>query len=172
MSAPRTKLFSEAEISKRVRALARSIAAAPVRPDVIVPVLAGAFVFAADLARALAREGLDVHIEFVWLRSYGAAREASEIAVLAGPDESVRGKQVLLIDGVLDRGHTLAKARDLLLKAGALSVTIAVVVDKCRAGAPLKADLACFTGVEDFIVGYGMDDAGLGRGLAHIAKAG
>ncbi len=172
MSAPRTQIFSEAEILGRVRAMARAIASAPVRPGIVVPVLAGAFVFAADLARALAREGLDVPVEFLWLRSYGAAREASKIAVLAGPNESVRGKNILLIDGVLDRGRTLAAARDLLTGAGASSVTIAVVVDKRRAGAPVKADLACFTGVEDFIVGYGMDDAGLGRGLPHIAKAG
>lgn len=152
--------------------MARAVASAPMPPDIVVPVLAGAFVFAADLVRALAREGLDVPVEFLWLRSYGTAREASEIAVLAGPDESVRGKNILLIDGVLDRGRTLAAARDLLAEAGANSVTIAVVVDKHRVGAPVRADLACFTGVEDFIVGYGMDDAGLGRGLPHIAKAG
>lgn len=172
MNAPRTEIFSEAEISRRMRAIAHTVATARVRPDIVVPVLVGAFVFAADLTRALAREGLDIPVEFLWLRSYGAAREASEIAVLAGPDETVRGKNILLIDGVLDRGHTIATARDLLVEAGALSVTIAVVVDKRRAGATVRADFACFKGVEDFIVGYGMDDAGLGRGLPHIAKTG
>lgn len=171
MSAPRTEIISEAEISKRVRAMAHAIAAAPARPGIVVPVLTGAYVFAADLVRALAREGLDVPVEFLWLRSYGDARESGGISVLAGPGEAVRGKRVLLIDGVLDHGRTLAAARDLLLKAGALSVTAAVVVDKRRADAMIRADLACFTGVEDFIVGYGMDDAGLGRGLPGIAKA-
>lgn len=172
MNTQRTQIFSEAEILRHVSTMAHAVATARVRPDIVVPVLVGAFVFAADLTRALAREGLDIPVEFLWLRSYGAARKASEIIVLAGPNETVRGKNILLIDGVLDHGHTLVAARDLLVEAGALSVTIAVVVDKRRDGAPVRADFACFKGVEDFIVGYGMDDAGLGRGLPHIAKAG
>lgn len=170
MSTLRTEILSEAEILTRVRAMAHAIATAPVKPEVIVPVLKGAFVFAADLARALSREGLDLPIEFLWLRSYGDARQGGGITVLVGPNETVRGKNVLLIDGVLDQGRTLVAARELLLNAGALSVMAAVVVDKRLADASIKADFSCFNGVEDFIVGYGMDDAGFGRGLPHIAK--
>ena len=164
-------LFSEAEIETRVEALARAIATAPIRPDILVPVLVGAFVFAADLLRALSREGLDLPVEFLWLSSYGHARSGSQIIVRAGPSEAVRGKSVLLIDGVLDHGHTLAAACDLLLDAGAAAVTTAVVVDKRRPTAALTADHACFTDVDKFVVGYGMDDAACGRGLPHIAKA-
>lgn len=137
-------------------------------PEIVAPVLVGAFVFAADLMRALSREGLDLPLEYLWLRSYGAARDGGEMQVLAGPGDSVAGKHVLLIDGVLDHGHTLVMARDLLTEAGARKVTTAVVVDKARETAPIKADHACFTGVSDFIVGYGMDDAGRTRGLPYI----
>lgn len=171
MSGPEL-LFSEREIAARVAAMARTIASSRDRPEVLAPVLVGAFVFAADLARALAREGLDLPVEFLWLKSYGADRVAGEVVVLAGPGESVRGKHVLLIDGVLDNGSTLATARDLLMKAGARKVSTAVVVDKEREAAPIRADHVCFAGVEDFIVGYGMDDAGLARGLAYIGRVG
>ena len=163
-------MFSEAQIRERVEALAGQIAAAPLKPDLALPILSGSFVFAADLLRALARHGLILPMEFIWLRSYGAARAGGEIAVLIGPPDSVHGKAALLIDGALDGGHTLAKARDLLLERGAATVRTAVAVDKGRADAVLKADYAAFTGVADFIVGYGMDDAGEGRGLPYIAR--
>lgn len=163
-------LFPEEEIRARVAAVAGEIAASPRRPDFAVPILSGSFVFAADLLRALARRGLVLPMAFIWLRSYGAAKQGGEIAVLVAPPEHVRGRTVLLIDGVLDRGHTLAKARDLLRAGGADSVLTAVAVDKRKAGAVLTADYAAFTGVADFIAGYGMDDAGAGRGLPYIAR--
>lgn len=163
-------LFPEEQIRARVEALAGEIAAAPRQPDFAIPILSGSFVFAADLLRALARRGLVLPMAFIWLRSYGAAKQGGGIAVLAGPPENVRGRTVLLIDGVLDRGHTLAKARDLLMARGAASVHTAVAVDKRKPDAVLTADHAAFTGVGDFLVGYGMDDAGAGRGLPWIAR--
>ena len=163
-------LFSAEEIATRVNALARQIASAPRRPDLMAGILVGAFVFAADLARALAREGLALPVEFLWLRSYGDARTGGDVRTLVGPTEIAHGKHVLLVDGVLDHGTTLLKARTLLAQAGAASVVSAVVVDKLRAGAALTADFAAFEGVSDFIVGYGMDDAGAGRALPYIAR--
>jgi hypoxanthine phosphoribosyltransferase len=162
-------LFSEAEIAKRVTGLAKEIA--PLKPDFAAPVLVGAFVFAADLMRALAREGLSLPMEFLWLRSYDA-QQAGEISVLSGPTQGVRGKTVLLIDGVLDRGTTIVKARTLLKAAGAKSVVTAVAVDKLRPDAVAHADFAMFQGVADFIVGYGMDEDGRNRGLPYIASVG
>ena len=159
-------LFSENEIALRVAAVAKAIAAR--KPDIAVAILSGAFVFAADLMRALAREGLDIPIEFLALRSYGAGRVSGEISVRLGASENISGKNVLLIDGVLDHGRTLVKAREILREAR--SIVTAVVVDKHRTGALVKSDFACFTNVEGFIAGYGMDDAGGGRGLPHIVK--
>jgi hypoxanthine phosphoribosyltransferase len=163
-------LFTEEQISGRVDALAQEIATSPLRPDIALPVLAGSFVFAADLLRALARYGLSLPMEFVWLRSYSAAREGGEITVLVGPPEDLHGGTALLIDGVLDRGHTLARARAMLLERGAASVITAVAVDKRRNDALFQADFAAFSGLSDFIVGYGMDDAGRHRGLPYIAR--
>ena len=163
-------LFSEGEIAARIEAMAQTIASSPKPPQILVGILAGAFVFAADLARALAREGLPLSVEFLWLRSYGAVRTGGDVKVLVGPTDIVGGKHVLLADGVLDHGHTLVKARDLLLGHGARSVVTAVAVDKLRGDAFLKADHAAFAGVSDFIVGYGMDDGGAGRALPYIAR--
>ena len=169
MSTPEL-LFSEDEIAARVAAMARRIAAAPQRPELLVGVLVGAFVFVADLSRALAREGLSLPVEFLWLRSYGDARSGGDVQALVGPTESANARHVLLADGVLDRGTTLVRAKDMLVASGARSVTTAVAVDKLRDDALLSADHAAFEGVSDFLVGYGMDDAGLYRGLPYIAR--
>lgn len=162
-------LFPASEIAARVEELAHEIAGRG--PEVAAPILIGGFVFAADLMRALARQGLSLPAEFLWLKSYDG-REAGAISVIAGPSAAVRGKTVLLIDGVLDRGSTAAKARALLKEAGARSVLIAVAVDKLRAGAIIHADFALFHGVDEFIAGYGMDDAGKDRGLPDIVRVG
>ena len=150
--------------------MAAAISALDQVPEIALPILVGGFVFAADLLRALHTCGVSLPVEFLQLRSYGGRRTAeSEIRVLIGPGENVRGRHVLLIDGVLDRGHTLASARDLAISAGALAVTSGVAIDKRRQGALLAADFAGFTHVAHFVVGYGMDDAGRLRALPYIA---
>jgi hypoxanthine phosphoribosyltransferase len=168
---PHQVLVSETDIFQRMASLVDEIVAAPVRPDMAAVVLVGGFVFAADLLRALARRGLDLPAEFFWLRSYAGMREgAREISVMISPTARVRGHNVLLIDGILDRGRTLAKAMDLLREQGAVSVTAAVMVDRGRKDAEARADYAAFAGLEGFLIGYGMDDAGHHRGLPYIAR--
>ncbi len=163
-------LHSEEDIAARLAAVAHEIAQAPLKPDFAVAILAGAFVFAADLLRAMAKEGLSLPIEFLWLRSYAEEREGGDIAVLVGPTAQIHGRTVLLIDGVLDRGATLEKARELLREAEAAAVITAVAVDKRRGDAVLCADHALFRGDTGFLIGYGMDDAGAARGLPYIAE--
>ncbi len=161
-------LFTEAEIAGRVEDLAREIVSR--RPEIAVPILAGAFVFAADLLRALARLGLSLPTEFLWLRAYDGKTASGAVSVIAGPGEAVRGKSVLLIDGILDRGATVVKARALLKEAGAVSVLTAVAIDKLREDALAHADFALFHGVTEFVAGYGMDHAGAERGLPDIIR--
>jgi len=163
-------LFSADEIAARVRALAREIAALQKPPDLIVGILVGAFVFVADLARALSSEGLPLEIEFLWLRSYDGARDGGAVHTRVAPSQAVAGRHVLLADGVLDRGATLVMAKSLLSEAGAASVVTAVAIDKRRADALLVAEHAAFSHVEGFVVGYGMDDGDTGRALPHIAR--
>ena len=163
-------LFSAEQIQERVGAVARLIAAAPLVPDIAMPVLVGGFVFAADLLRALAWEGVSLDVEMIWLRSYGDKRVASAISMIAGPSEQIAGRHVLVIDGVLDAGRTIAKAVSIIQAAGAASVQVAVMLDKQRPDAVAKADYVGFPAGNDFVVGYGMDDAGKFRGLPYIGK--
>jgi len=162
-------LFSELEIAERVDEMAREIAA--IKPQIAIPILIGGFVFASDLVRALSRHGVGVEVEFLWLRSYGNERAGGAVSLLAGPSENVSGKRALLIDGVLDVGRTILRAQQLLVAAGATEVRTAVIVDKSRTDAIVSADFAGFSGMSDFIVGYGMDDGGKHRGLPYIARA-
>lgn len=163
-----TVLFSAPAVARRVKSLARAISAAPLKPAIAVPILAGAFVFAADLLRALAREGLDLPVEFVWLRVYGAGETPGAVMVLKAPGEIVRGQTVLLIDGVLDSGATLAKAKALLEERGAAAVITVVAVAKRRRGRAIAADHVGFDSGTEFLYGYGMDRAGTGRGFPDI----
>jgi hypoxanthine phosphoribosyltransferase len=161
-------LFSEAKIAAAVKRTARDIVHGPLRPEIAVPILAGAFVFAADLLRALARNGLDLETEFVWLRSYGRSQTPGDVTVLKAPTEIVRGRTVLLIDGVLDRGVTMARAKELLDEVGVGAVISAVAVVKAYEKPLFTADYALFQAGEEFLYGYGMDRAGQGRGVPDI----
>jgi len=165
-------LFSSEEIAARVSELAREIAQAPQRPDIAMPILVGGFMFAADLVRALSREGVDLAVEMLWLRSYGDKRVASAISMIAGPSDQIAGRHVLVIDGVLDVGRTVKKAVSLIEAAGAASVRVVALLDKQRADRVAEADHVGFQIGDDFVIGYGMDDAGQYRSLPYIGRAG
>jgi len=164
-------LFSSEEIAARVTELAREIAGAPQRPDIAMPILVGGFVFAADLVRALSKEGVDLAVEMLWLRSYGDKRVASAISMIAGPSDQIAGRHVLVIDGVLDAGRTIKKAVSLIEAAGAASVRVVALLDKQRADRVAQADHVGFQIGDDFVIGYGMDDAGQYRSLPYIGRA-
>ena len=154
--------------------MARAIAARAERPAILSPVLVGAFVFAADLARALSREGLDLPVEFLWLRSYGDGRQGGRMAVRSEPGEAVRGKSVSArrwrARSRPHAGHG-APASDRGRRHA--PITTAVVVDKRAPGRSAQGRLSpASPASRDFIVGYGMDDAGSARGLPYIAKVG
>jgi hypoxanthine phosphoribosyltransferase len=170
MTAP-PALFTAAEIATRIDTLAEEIAAVAQKPDIAMPILVGGFVFAADLVRALSKKGLGLDIEMIWLRSYGDKRVAGAISMIAGPSEQIAGRHVLIIDGVLDAGRTIAKARALIEATGAASVRVAVLLDKRRPDTVAQADHVGFVIDDQFVIGYGMDDAGHHRGLPYIGVA-
>lgn len=166
-------LYSAGEISRRVTQVAKDITAGSVKPDIAVPVLAGAFVFAADLMRALAQEGFDLATEFVWLRSYGMGEKPEEVVALKAPERKIiRGRTVLLIDGVVESGATLAYAAQMLVDAGAAAILSVVAVQKPFTNPVFVPDHVCFTAGAEFLFGYGMDRAGRGRGLPDIRIGG
>ena len=132
--------------------------------------LKGGFVFGADLVRALALENVRLEIEFISLSSYGSRQKTSgEVRIVRDIEVEVSGRDVLIIDDVLDSGLTLKFARDLMQTRGARRAAIAVMVDKPEGRrAEIEADYVGFTCPNYFVVGYGMDAAHSWRELPYV----
>jgi hypoxanthine phosphoribosyltransferase len=167
-------LFSAEEIAARVVALAREIAASEPRGLLVVIVLKGGFVFGADLVRALSNEDVRLEIEFISLSSYGSGQRSSgEVRVVRDIEVPVSGRDVLIVDDVLDSGLTLKFARDLMLARGARRVAVATMIDKPEGRrAEIEADYVGFTCPNYFVVGYGMDAAHAWRELPYVGIVG
>ena len=163
-------LFPEREIIARVEELAREIAAAQPKDLLVVPILKGSFIFAADLLRAFYRSGLLPEVDFMILASYREATVSSgRVEVLRDIETEVKGRDVLFVDDILESGRTLAYARDLLAARGARRVMTAVLLDKPhRRVADIEADFRGFECPEVFVVGYGMDMAHAFRELPFV----
>jgi hypoxanthine phosphoribosyltransferase len=165
-----TPLYSAEAIGARVTALAHQIAASEPKRLLVVIVLKGGFVFGADLVRALALEGVHLEIEFISLSSYGSGRKTSgEVRVVRDIEVEVAGRDVLIVDDVLDSGLTLKFAHDLMQARGARRVAIAAMIDKPEGRrAEIEADYVGFTCPNYFVVGYGMDAAHAWRELPYV----
>ena len=166
------QLFSEETIARRVEELAREITAARLDDPIIVAVLKGSFIFAADLIRALHRQGLAPEIDFIFLASYGAGTTSKgEVAILRDVESELEGRDVVIVDDILDSGRTLAFAKALLETRGARSVRTCVLVDKqVPRAAPIAPDFVGFPCPPVFVVGYGMDLAHRYRELPFIGE--
>ena len=163
-------MYSAAEISARVSALADEIADT-LGPDImVVAVLKGSFVFTADLLRALHHHGVHPRIDFMTLSSYGTGTESSgKIAITRDITDDVRGAKILLIDDILESGRTLAFARELLQDRGAERVQLCVLLDKPeKRKIEVDADYVGFSIGDSFVVGYGLDYAHYYRELPYI----
>jgi len=162
-------LFSASAIARRNLELAKEIAARPMEELLVVSVLKGSFIFAADLIRAMHDAGVAPEVEFIMISSYGAGQESGEIKVLRDIDNDVTGRDILLIDDILESGKTLKFTRDLMLSRGARSVAIAVLLDKrMRRTSDIDADFIGFDCPDYFVVGYGMDSAHAFRELPYV----
>jgi hypoxanthine phosphoribosyltransferase len=163
-------LLDEAEVARRVEALAERIAPGLTRESVVVCLLTGGIWFAADLTRALARRGCDPLFDCLWLASYGDATETSgRVVERAGLQRPVAGRKVLIVDDVIDSGLSLLAARRICEKAGASSVEIAVFAAKpWPHPREVTPDHVAWDAPARFLVGYGMDHAGRARGLGAI----
>lgn len=162
-------LFPEEEIAQRNAGLAGEIAARHFHDLLVISVLKGSFIFAADLIRAMHGAGLSPEIEFIMISSYGKGKSSGEVKILRDVDSPVAGRDVLLIDDILESGKTLKFTRDLMLGRGARSVSIAVLLDKQkRRQVELEADFVGFECPDCFVVGYGMDFAHAFRELPFV----
>jgi len=162
-------LFSASAIARRNLELAKDIAGRDYKDLLVISILKGSFIFAADLIRAMHDAGISPEVEFIFISSYGAGTTAGEIRVLRDIDNDVTGRDILLIDDILESGNTLKYTRDLMLSRGAKNVDIAVLLDKrMRRKADIEPDFVGFDCPDHFVVGYGMDVAHAFRELPFV----
>ena len=162
--------FSAAEIAARVDVMAQELAAQLPADTLVVSVLKGSFVFAADLIRALSRAGADWSMDFLTLSSYGSGTETTgRVRIVRDIVDDVRNREVLLVDDILESGFTLSFAKNLLQERGARHVSICTLLDKPgKRRTKLVADFVGFQAGDEFLVGYGLDWAHRFRGLPYI----
>lgn len=164
--------FSAEKIDRRLKDLAAEIASRKFENLLVVAILKGSFVFAADLLRALHASGLSPEVDFITLSSYQRSKVSSgTVEILRDLDLSVKGRTVLLIDDVLDSGRTLAYAKDLLEGRGAFAVMTCVLINKSvERAVKISADYKAFDCDSSFVVGYGMDVAHRYRELPFVGE--
>ena len=140
-------------------------------PFVLVGVLKGALFFTADLARALPPDA-DVSIDFIAVSSYGRAdRSSGEVRLLKDTSESVEGKNVIIVEDIVDNGLTLQYLQRLLGSRNPASLRSCVLLQKRhRRAADVRIDYVGLTVPDTFIVGYGLDYQEKYRNLPYLAR--
>lgn len=165
-------MYDAAAVAERVDDLANRIVQTVPQDVVLVALLKGAFMFAADLTRALDAKGHTPYLEFIQVSSYGLDKTSSgKVKVLGGMPDTVSGRNVLLVDDIQDTGRTLRFTKSLLLENGAKQVWSCALLDKPdRRAVDFEADFVGFTIPDVFVVGYGIDYAERFRHLPYIGK--
>jgi hypoxanthine phosphoribosyltransferase len=168
MTGAPAELLSAEQIRERVRALGAEIARDYVGKSlVLLCVLKGSFVFAADLARAI---DLPLRIEFLGVRSYGDdTRSSGVVQITQDLTRPIAGDHVLLVEDIVDTGLTLSYLREQLLARVPASVKFCALLHKpSRTVKPVEIDYLGFTVDDVFVVGYGLDHAERYRNLPYV----
>lgn len=168
----REELLLDADSIQRLnRDMAKQIAETVTSDTVAIALMDGAFVFAADILRALNDEGLNLKFDMLRLSSYGDGKSSrGSVDTMMGLARPVRGKPVLILDDIFETGHTLKAACDLMNAAGASKVTTAVFAHKHLPDLKVtEPDYYAWSAPQRFLVGYGLDYRGLYRGQGYIS---
>ena len=165
------QMISAKSIAARIEELAREIERAFAGTDklVVVGLLRGSFVFIADLVREI---DLPVEVDFLEASSYGNAMESSrEVRILKDLRGEVAGRDVLVVEDIIDTGHTLNHVVGLLRSRGPRRLMTIALLDKpTRREVEVHADWTGFEIPDAFVVGYGIDYAQRNRNLPYIGK--
>src|SRR5579872_2260025 len=165
------KLFipflSAGRIKERVSALAGKINVAYANKNpLLIGILNGSFIFAADLFRELA---IEAEISFIKLASYKGTSTTGHVITAVGLEESLRGRHVIIVEDIIDTGKTMSSFLPEVYLRQPASVKIATFLTKPDAlKYDVKADFIAFEIEDKFVVGYGLDYDGLGRNLPDL----
>lgn len=162
-------LISESEITARVNQLAKQISQHYQNTDqlVVVGLLRGSFIFIADLVRRL---NLPVEVDFLTASSYGNAKESSrQVRILKDLETTIKDRDVLVVEDIIDTGHTLAQVLKILQTRAPASLSVCTLLNKpSRREVEVVIDWTGFDIPDEFVIGYGIDYAQQGRNLPHI----
>ena len=165
------ELISAKAIAARVEALAREISEFYAGTDklVVVGLLRGSFVFIADLVREI---DLPVEVDFLEASSYGSAMVSSrEVRILKDLRGEIAGRDVLVVEDIVDTGRTLKHVLAILKTRGPKRLEVCALLDKpSRREVDVRAKWVGFEIPDEFVVGYGIDYAQRNRNLPHIGK--
>jgi hypoxanthine phosphoribosyltransferase len=161
-------LLGAAQIQTRVRELAEQVSGDyRGRTPHLVGILKGAWVFMADLVRQLS---IEVTVDFLGIQSYGASPQSSgEVKITKDLDVSIAGREVLIIEDILDTGRTFHYLQEVLMAHNPASLKLVTLLDKTsRRVMPVRADYVGFAIPDVFVVGYGLDYAQKYRWLPDV----
>jgi hypoxanthine phosphoribosyltransferase len=163
------EMISAKAIAARVEALAKEISTHYAGTDklVVVGLLRGSFIFIADLVREL---DLPVEVDFLEVSSYGNSTESSrEVRILKDLRGEIEGRDVLLVEDIVDTGYTLKHVLEILNTRHPKRIEVCALLDKpSRREVEVKARWIGFEIPDKFVVGYGIDYAQRNRNLDHI----
>ncbi|WEK54294.1 MAG: hypoxanthine phosphoribosyltransferase [Candidatus Cohnella colombiensis] len=161
-------LYSQEVIEQKVQELGEVISREyEGRNPLVICVLKGAFIFMADLSKRLT---IPIELDFMAVSSYGqGTRSSGEVKIVKDLDVSVDGRDVLIVEDIIDSGLTLSYLIDVLERRNALSVNVVALFDKPgRRTVDLNADYTGFIIPDAFVVGYGLDYAEKYRNLPYV----
>lgn len=163
-------LITEDEIKRRIKQLAKEVENIfPSGEDLIViGLLKGSFMFVSDLVREIRRPVL---VDFMSVSSYVGTESSGNVSIKKDIDINIKGKNVLLVDDILDTGRTFKKVLEIIQSKNPKDIKTCVLLDKpARRVVDIEADLVGFSIPDYFVVGYGLDWDELGRNLKGIYK--
>jgi len=163
-------MLTEAEIIARVNELAVEITKQVDNNWLVIALLRGSFIFAADLVRAMHNAGCNPQIDFMTVSSYGDETETSgKVKVNYDTKADVAGKKILLVDDILDTGYTMQATVELMKQREVADIKTAVLLEKPeRHEVDFRPDFVGFEIENKFVVGYGLDSANRYRTLPFI----
>lgn len=164
-----TTMISEQEIKTRIQEIANEINARYKDTDglVLIGLLRGSAIFLADLARLIT---VPVILDFMATSSYGSGTASSgDVKILKELSENIKDRDVLIVEDIIDTGHTLTKIKKMLLLRDPKSFAICTLLTKpCRREVEVDVDWIGFSIEDKFVVGYGIDYAQFYRNLPYI----
>ncbi|SPZ45543.1 Hypoxanthine phosphoribosyltransferase [Plesiomonas shigelloides] len=164
-------MISEQEVKNRIAELGAQITAHYQGSNdlVLIGLLRGSFMFMADLARSIE---LPQEVDFMTASSYGNSMNSNrDVRILKDLDDDINGKDVLIVEDIIDTGYTLSKVREILSLRSPKSLAICTLLDKPeRREVEVPVEWVGFTIPDEFVVGYGIDYAQKYRNLSYIGK--